>query len=448
MNFAEYLFEHSARKEDLFLAGTREELRHDELYQKVNACAERLHAQFGTQNEFLLVSDNTLFFIVSYLAIIKSGNHALVIEPRTSDADLDAILHMCDIACVLAQNKYAPRFGDAAPVMDEAVLDLPAPGDARCDAPMDDDETAVVLFTSGSTGTKKGVMLSHKNLRANTESIIRFLEITENDRIYALLPFSFTFGTSLLHTHLRAGGSMVMGNSVFPGAIVTEIDQYRCTGFAGVPSTYQILANKTSFLDREFPHLRYFQQAGGQLVNKYLAMIGNAFPGKPFYVMYGLTEATARCSFLPPEHFWHKLGSIGKGIPGDVHLEVVDDRGLPVGPGETGEIVVTGDSVMRGYYKDPDATAQAIRDGRLYTGDLATVDEDGFVYFLERKSSIIKSGGFRISPNEIEALIMGIDGVSACAVIGVADDLMGESVAAIVRPDNNHHSSSTNTSTN
>jgi len=434
LNFADYLFERRGNTEDIFIAGTHEEVRHDQLFQKVNALAEQLYSQFGKNNEILLVLDNNLFFIVSYRAIIKSGNHALVIEPRISDNDLDDILQRCDISCALVQKKYASRFCDWDTAMDETVLDLPVSGDTFCGVETDEDETAVILFTSGSAGTKKGVMLSHKNLRVNTESIIQYLGLTEKDRIYALLPFYFTFGTSLLHTHLRVGGSLVMGNSIFPGAIVNEIDEYRCTGFAGVPSTYQILANKTSFLTREFPHLRYFQQAGGQLVNKYLQIIGTAFPEKQFFVMYGLTEATARCSYLPPDFFWQQLGSIGRGIPG-VHLEVVDEQGRPVGCGEVGEIVVRGDNIMRGYYKDPEGTGQAIRNGRLYTGDLATVDEDGFIYFLERKSSIIKSGGFRISPNEIEAVINGVDGVLACAVIGVADELLGESVAAIVRTD-------------
>ncbi len=435
MNFADYLFEHSARSESMFIVGARGEVRHDELHRKVNALANDIHARFGNNNEILLTSDNNLFFVISYLAIIKSGNSALVIEPRISDHDLGDILQRCDISCVFAQEKYAPRFPGFGNILDETALDLPATGDARLDAESDDDETAVILFTSGSTGTKKGVMLSHKNLRANTESIIRYLDLSEKDRIYALLPFYFTFGTSLLHTHLRVGGSLVMGNSVFPGAIVNEIDAYRCTGFAGVPSTYQILANKTSFLTREFPHLRYFQQAGGQLVNKYLRIIGNAFPKKQFFVMYGLTEATARCSYLPPHLFWEKLGSIGRGIPG-VQIEVVDEQGTPVCPNEVGEIVVRGDNVMRGYYRDPEGTREVLRNGALYTGDFATVDDEGFVYFLERKSSIIKSGGFRISPHEIEEKIMGIDGVSACAVIGVPDELMGESVAAFVRPEN------------
>jgi long-chain acyl-CoA synthetase len=435
MNFADYLFEQNSQSREIFITGKHGAMRHDELHRKVNVLANHILSQSGKNNEILLVSENNLFFVISYLAIIKSGNCALVIEPRISDHDLGDILQRCDISCVFAQEKYATRFPEFGNILDETALDLPETGDAHLDAENDDDETAVILFTSGSTGSKKGVMLSHRNLRANTESIIRYLDLSEKDRIYSLLPFYFTFGTSLLHTHLRAGGSLVMGNSVFPGAIVNEIDEYRCTGFAGVPSTYQILANKTSFLSREFPHLRYFQQAGGQLVNKYLAMIGNAFPDKQFFVMYGLTEATARCSYLPPHLFWDKLGSIGRGIPG-VHLEVVDEQGDPVGPGEVGEIVVRGDNVMQGYYGDPEGTREAIRNGRLHTGDLATVDEDGFIYFLERKSSIIKSGGFRISPNEIEALINGIDGVSACAVIGVADDLLGESVAAIVRPEN------------
>ncbi len=118
----------------------------------------------------------------------------------------------------------------------------------------------------------------------------------------------------------------------------------------------------------------------------YFQIIGTAFPEKQFFVMYGLTEATAHCSYLPPDFFWQQLGSICRGIPG-VHLEVVDEQGRPMGCGEVGEIVVRGDNIMRGYHKDPKGTGQAIRNGRLYTGDLATVDEDGFSIFSNERAA-------------------------------------------------------------
>jgi len=181
------------------------------------------------------------------------------------------------------------------------------------------------------------------------------------------------------------------------------------------------------------PSLRYLTQAGGKLENAYIRQIYEAFPDKKFIVMYGATEATARMSYLPAEMLVKKMGSIGKGIP-NVVLKVISDDGQEVTPGEVGEIVAKGDNIMRGYYKDPKGTSEVLRDGYYRTGDLATVDEDGFIYIVGRARDIIKSAGFRISPYEIENLICEMEGVASCAVVGTSDELMGEAVVAFLQP--------------
>ena len=188
-------------------------------------------------------------------------------------------------------------------------------------------------------------MLTHKNLIANTESILGYLHLTELDRVCVVLPFFYCYGASLLHTHIRAGGSVVLNNKIFLGSVISDINKYKCTGFAGseyFPDSH----NKTHFLSEDLPSLRYFTQAGGQLPNKYIEMIVDAFPQKEFFVMYGATEATARLSYLPPHLVEEKMGSIGKGIPG-VTLEVLDRNGLPIKPGEIGEITAMGDNIMK-----------------------------------------------------------------------------------------------------
>jgi acyl-CoA synthetase (AMP-forming)/AMP-acid ligase II len=162
-------------------------------------------------------------------------------------------------------------------------------------------------------------------------------------------------------------------------------------------------------------------------------MIVEAFPEKKFYVMYGATEATARLSYLSPDKVLTKPGSVGKAIPG-VDLEVLDDHGRPVHPGEIGEITASGDNIMTGYYGDPEGTAEVIKNGRLYTGDLATVDNEGYIFIHGRKKNFIKSGGYRVSPNEIEEFISSIDGILGCVVVGLPDEIMGEAVVAVVQP--------------
>jgi len=245
----------------------------------------------------------------------------------------------------------------------------------------------------------------------------------------------YCYGASLLHTHIRAGGSILLSNNIFLGGVIRDINTFSCTGFAGVPSTYQILVNKTPFLKEKLPTLRYMQQAGGQLPHKYIHLIAEAFPKKKFVVMYGATEATARMSYLPPDLVLSKLGSIGKGIPG-VTLKVLDENGKPVQPGETGEITASGDNIMMGYYGDPESTHSVIKNGRLYTGDLATIDNEGYIYIIGRTKNIIKSGGYRISPNEIEEFICALEGVSGCVVLGLPDEIMGEAVVAVVQSGN------------
>jgi acyl-CoA synthetase (AMP-forming)/AMP-acid ligase II len=164
-------------------------------------------------------------------------------------------------------------------------------------------------------------------------------------------------------------------------------------------------------------------------------MIAKSFPEKLFFVMYGATEATARLSYLPPDMVLNKLGSIGKGIPG-VTLKVINKDGKPVQPGETGEIIAFGENIMKGYYGDPEGTQVILKDGWLHTGDLATVDDEGYIFIVDRAKNIIKSGGYRISPKEIEDIICSLDGVNGCVVIGQQDEIMGEAVVAVVQPGN------------
>ncbi len=258
----------------------------------------------------------------------------------------------------------------------------------------DSERCAEIIFTSGSTGKPKGVMISHKNLIANTGSIVEYLKLIRDDRMLVVLPFYYCYGLSLLHTHLRVGGSIVFNNSfIFLGKVIKDLLEYKCTGFAGVPSHFQILLRKSdSFKKTKFPDLKYVTQAGGKLAPIFIDEFRESHPEVKFIVMYGQTEATARLSWLPPELYEKKKGSMGKGIPG-VELKVVNENGEKIKPGETGEVIARGDNIMMGYFADEEGTKNAIRNGWLYTGDLGTVDEDGYIYLTARSKEIIKSQG-------------------------------------------------------
>ena len=435
MNFVRYLLEKSQSQEKLFVTGDHGTLTYPELIKKLSNLSSVLYNRHGTRKKFLVMADNSPFFIISYLSIIASGNIAVLVETRISKADLKKILELSSLSGAFVQKKYHPHFeGLTVDLINETMLDeMSGAGHGLNPYPdMQDDDTAVIIFTSGSTGTKKGVMLTHKNLIANTGSIVEYLGLDEKDRICVVLPFFYCYGASLLHTHLRVGGSLALSQKPFLSSILKDIDTFQCTGLAGVPSTYQILINKTTLLQQKLPTLRYFTQAGGQLPNRYIRILADQFPQKKFIVMYGATEATARLSYLPPDLVITKMGSIGKGIPG-VTLAVLNEDGLLVKPSETGEIAARGDNIMKGYYEDPEGTAAVVKNGWLYTGDLATVDDEGFIFVVGRSKNIIKSGGYRISPNEIENEILSCEKCKGCVVFGVPDEIMGEAVVAVIQ---------------
>ena len=435
MNFITYLLENKCDPAKSFVLGDHGTLTYAEFIQNLENLSSILFNRYGSGKKILLIADNTPFFIISYFSIISSGNIAILVETKISRSDLTRILDTIRPSGALIQNRYRHYFEDPAfDIMNETILHKEEnKKNFVCPSPdVQDDDIAVIIFTSGSTGTKKGVMLTHKNLIANTGSIIEYLWLNETDRICVVLPFFYCYGASLLHTHLRVGGSIVLNQKPFLSSVINDIDSYHCTGFAGVPSTYQILINKTRFLQQEFPGLRYFTQAGGQLPNNYITILTEHFPEKKIYVMYGATEATARLSYLPPELVNTKLGSIGKGIP-HVVLAVLNQSMQAVKPSEIGEIVARGDNIMKGYYNDPEGTDAVLKNGWLHTGDLATVDEDGFIYIIGRSKNIIKSGGYRISPHEIENEILSFKKFKGCVVFGIPDEIMGEAVVAVIQ---------------
>jgi acyl-CoA synthetase (AMP-forming)/AMP-acid ligase II len=288
------------------------------------------------------------------------------------------------------------------------------------------------MLTSGTTALPRAVRITHRNIQANTDSIIEYLDLNASERILVVLPFYYCYGTSLLHTHLRVGGSLALCNTfAYPETALDMIDATEATGIAGVPSTFQTLLRNTSFPRRELKSLKKVQQAGGKLPNVFIEELIAALPHAKIFVMYGQTEATARLSYLPPELLDTKLGSIGKGIPG-VTLQVLSDSGEPVTPGKVGEIIASGDNISPGYLNDPNSSAEKFINGNLYTGDLATVDEDGYIFIVDRKSDFIKSLGHRVSSQEIEAKILKIPEVVSAAAIGVPDDLVGEAIKVFV----------------
>jgi long-chain acyl-CoA synthetase len=399
----------------------------------------------------LLLAENNFFWVAAYLGILRAGMVCVPLAPTISAEDLTHVISVTSPAAAFAQLNIAAKHAslwsfpvvvDVEPssaVKFDGVLTFGRIRELRFDSPTLLPETratdlAALMFTSGSTGKPRGVMVSHGNIVANTRSITHYLQLTEKDKLMTVLPFHYCFGTSLLHTHLHAGGTLVIDRRfLFPEKVLQRMYETECTGFAGVPSHYQILLRRSGLKSMSFPYLRYVQQAGGQLAPALITELRKALPNTQIFIMYGQTEATARLSYLPPDMLDSKLGSIGKGIPG-VRLQVLNEAGEAVLPGQVGEIVAEGDNVAVGYWHSENDVDSCFRNGKLYTGDLATIDEDGFIYVVDRAKDIIKCGGKRISSRQIEETLMEFSGLLEAGVIGIPDEILGEAVKAFVVP--------------
>ncbi len=438
MNVFDYFLEETKDLTKNLVLGTKETITYFNLNTYSLKLAEKLKADCGENQNILVLCENSVFFITVYLAILKSGNVCVPLNPNIEPENLQKILNKTQARLAFVNKKYLSRFSDFQfKIVDEehvsAWITEDPPKEQEIPSAFDANRLAEIIFTSGSTGEQKGVMITHRNIIANTNSIIKYLKLTHNDTIEIVMPFYYCYGLSLLHTHLRVGGSIVLNNMfIFIGSVINDLKKYNCTGFAGVPSHFQILLRKTKdFKETHFPSLKYVTQAGGKLHTAFIQEFIDSFPEVKFFVMYGQTEATARLSYLPPTELKRKLGSIGKGIP-DVTLKVVNEQGEPVKPGETGEIIAKGENIMPGYFNDNEATQLAIKNGWLHTGDIATVDEEGYIFIQSRKKEIIKVRGIRISPKEIEEVIVTYPGVIDCTIQAESDEITGESIKAIV----------------
>lgn len=301
------------------------------------------------------------------------------------------------------------------------------------------EDLAAILYTSGTTGRPKGVMLSHGNLLANMESILGFLPIKFGDRCLVVLPFYYSFGNSLLTTNLSAGATLVLQNNIaFPKQVLDRIEIDHISSLYGVPLTFSLLFGKGVPEGVDLSPLRFMAQAGGAMPRAQADHVRRVVPGADLYVMYGQTEATARLTYVPPEKLQAKSGSAGKAIPG-VEIEIRGDDGVPLPPGRIGEIWVRGENVMMGYWEDPAESSQVLRDGWLWTRDRGYLDDDGYLFIQGRSSDMIKTGANRVSPAEIEEVIGQLDGVSEVGVTAVHDDVLGQAVLAAIVPEDGKH---------
>lgn len=419
-------------------------------------------AEMGVRkgDRVVLLAENVPEYVTAYYGCLRAGAVVVPLCTDTRPAALQRCIDHCEAKVAITGPRPTAMLGEVAAntpslravisigksatqwpaqisghAMDD-VLAHGKPSDSRGSDAQGDD-LAAIMYTSGTTAEPKGVMLTHKNLLSNTRSIVEYLRLCDDERIGLVLPLYYSYGNSIMHTHVCVGGALVaLGSIAFPAVVLNGISQHRCTGFSGVPSTFARLVRSSLIETTDLSSLRYLTQAGGPMSPQLTLEVRRAIPTAKLFVMYGQTEAAPRLSYLPPEDLDRKLGSAGIAIPG-VSLDVMDDAGTSVAPDTVGELVARGDNIMIGYWRDEATTAQVLRSEGLRTGDLARRDGDGYIFIVGRKGELIKTGAHRVSPSEIEQAIEQLEGVADCAVVGRPDEMLGEAIVAFVvaRPD-------------
>ncbi|MDT8383072.1 MAG: acyl-CoA ligase (AMP-forming), exosortase A system-associated [Gammaproteobacteria bacterium] len=367
--------------------------------------------------------------------LITSADRALLLSEALANChDLNHVVIVGPAPKGLPEIAGAEVFSWEALVSSASHRRLPA----RIDA-----DLAAILYTSGSTGRPKGVVLSHRNMVAGARSVAQYLQNTPQDRLLAVLPFSFDYGLSQLTTAFSVGASVVLMDYLLPRDVVRAVATHGITGLAAVPPLWAQIAH-LPWPEEAQASLRYLTNSGGAMPGSTLRALRAALPNTHPILMYGLTEAF-RSTYLPVEELDRRPDSMGKAIP-NAEVMVVREDGSPCAPGEPGELVHRGALVALGYWNDAERTAERFRPApgqqagmplteiAVWSGDTVQTDEEGFLYFVGRKDDMIKTSGYRVSPTEVEEVIYASGLVGHAAALGIPHPSLGQAIVAVVTP--------------
>jgi len=383
---------------------------------------------------------NVAEFAVVYYGVLRAGGVVVPMNPLLKKREVAYYLADSGARLIFAWHAFAgeARSGARQADADTIIVDPATFADLLASATPEhrvvdrtDEDTAVILYTSGTTGRPKGAELTHANLTRNTE-VMRtdLIQLVAGDVIFGGLPLFHSFGqTCTLNTAVASGACLTLLPRFAPGEALQILAGHRVTVFAGVPTMYVALLAESGRAAYDVSELRVCVSGGAALPVEVLRGFEEAF-GCPVLEGYGLSETSPVASFNHPDRA-RKPGSIGTPIRG-VQMRVVDSRGYEVPGGEIGEIVIRGHNVMKGYWRKPEETAQAIQDGWFRSGDLGKVDEDGYFVIVDRKKDMIIRGGYNVYPREIEEVLYEHPAVAEAAVIGLPHPALGEEVGAAV----------------
>lgn len=406
-------------------------------------------AGLGRGEKVALLFFNGGPFVETYFAAIRVGLVAVPVNFRLVGAEMAYILQDSGAAALF----HGPEF---SPVIDEIRTQCPAlrlvvcpGGDGRramdyetflsqgapcgVDPAVIESDQCQLMYTSGTTGRPKGVVISHGNVLWNLFNTILGREDRPGQVSVIVGPL---YHTAALNNHftiqVALGGKSVLLSRFDPDTLLNTVEKERINVISGAPAFYHLLMQHPRAHDYDRSSITKCTAGSDKLSQETKRRLLEFFPNiDGVYDVYGCTEASPCITILTAAQSRRKHGSVGRALP-FLEARVVDDSGVPLGPGQVGELLCRGPNVMLGYHNQPQATAETIRDGWLHTGDFATMDEEGFFYIVDRKKDMIVSGGENIYPREVEELLLGHPQVADAAVVGVPDALWGESVKAVL----------------
>lgn len=421
-------------------------LTYESLNRAVNSFGNGLRA-LGIKkgDKVALMLPNCPEFVISYFAVQKIGAVAVTLNVLSTPYELRYLLNNCDAKCLVTETPLVKRYEEIKEevplcrhVIATSGMSTPSPfyemitrGPFSLDMPeMKDDDPAVIIYTSGLTGKPLGAVLTQRNLVSQSELVGTVYHGTEKDRSLAVIPLFHAFGAVVnMLGAIRIGASIVLMDRFTLESIFSAIEKERVTYIAAVPRLFLGMILHPEAEKYDVSSLSFCITGGSAMPPEYIPEFE-----KKFNVIlregYGLTEASPVCS-VGRRELVHKPGSVGTVIPG-VEAKVVDDSGVELPCGEIGELIIKGENVMKGYYKDDEATARVIKNGWLYTSDLACIDEDGYIFLRGRKKRMIITSGFNVYPREVEMVLELHPAVQASRVVGKPDILRGEIVKALV----------------
>jgi long-chain acyl-CoA synthetase len=378
-------------------------------------------------------------FAVAYYGVLRAGGTVVPMNPLLKEREVRFYLTDPEAKLMFAWHDFAgPAREGAEGTSAEAIVVEPGAFEERLSGvepdfevvERDPSDTAVILYTSGTTGTPKGAELTHENLIRNAEITRGIMDATDRDVLLGALPLFHAFGqTCSLNMAMANAAVLSMIPRFDPGQALEIIERDKVTVFQGVPTMFTAMLHHPERERYDVSSLRVCVSGGAAMPVEVMRGFEEAFDCKVLEG-YGLSETSPVASFNHPDRE-RKPGTIGQPVEG-VEMKVVDEDGQEVAEGEIGEIVIRGHNVMKGYWRKPDATEEAIRDGWFHSGDMGRIDEDGYFAIVDRKKELIIRGGYNVYPREIEELLYEHPAVEEAAVVGVPDEKLGEEVGAAV----------------